>query len=88
MNDIEGTVGLLQRTPLQRSLSRVIYKEEYEQSLVECMAGSPGCEEMIASHRDHCAAVEMNKPLRDLVDALRKWKNGVEVQDVGSEIDA
>lgn len=73
IEDIDNTIKKL-RSPLQRSLSRYIYQEEYEESLYDCMNGAEGCEEMIASHHFHVKSIEKNILLKNLVDALRNWK--------------
>ena len=65
---------MLFATPAQRVLSRAVYPDEYEASLMECMAGADGCSQMLESHRLHLKAVRANAPLKALVDALRRLK--------------
>ena len=61
--------------PVQRIVSRALYREEYERSLRECMEGEPkSLATMLALHRAHLAAVEKHKALKDLVDNLRTLK--------------
>lgn len=74
MQDIHGTAASLRAAACQRSLSRAVYKEEYEESLRECMAGAPGLEEMLDAHTLHVEGVARNAPLQRLVDALRALK--------------
>jgi hypothetical protein len=40
----------LQRSPVQRVLSRAIYPKEYESSLIECMKSADAVVEMLAAH--------------------------------------
>ena len=75
LTDIDSTVCMLRGNPVQRSLSRAVYREEYERSLAECMEGAPGCEEMLEAHRAHLAAVEKSPLLSQLVNALRQWRD-------------
>ena len=74
MRDIPGTAEALAATPAQRLLSRAVYPDEYEVSLMECMAGAEGCSQMLESHRTHLKAVSGNAPLKALIDALRRLK--------------
>jgi len=74
MSDVPGTAALLRQSPAQRSLSRAVYPDEYEASLLDCMAGAIGCEQMLESHRDHLRALRANGPLAALVAALRRHK--------------
>mmetsp|Transcript_6610 Transcript_6610/g.16898 ORF Transcript_6610/g.16898 Transcript_6610/m.16898 type:complete len:92 (-) Transcript_6610:618-893(-) len=74
MSDIPGTAALLRASPSQRTLSRAVYPDEYEASLMECMAGAEGCSPMLESHRLHLAGVGSNAPLQALVAALRRLK--------------
>ena len=62
--------GALRVTPSQRAVSRAVYPDEYELSLMECMAGAEGCSQMLASHEAHVRAVASNAPLARFVDAL------------------
>jgi hypothetical protein len=79
IEDIDNTVKMLQKSPLQRSLSRFVYQDEYEESLYDCMEGSEGCDEMIASHIFHVRSIDGNPPLRNLVEALRNWRTSHQV---------
>ena len=70
-----ATIGMLQSTPLQRSVSRAVYKEEYESSLLECMhdaASAQGLSLMLAAHRHHIKSVKENTALLKFVNALRE----------------
>jgi Rps23 Pro-64 3,4-dihydroxylase Tpa1-like proline 4-hydroxylase len=73
--DVPATARGLRQTGCQRAVSRAVYAEEYEQSLVECMSDvDDGLQALVAAHRQHLAAVDGNPPLRRLVDALRQLK--------------
>jgi hypothetical protein len=74
LSDLDATVCMLKNSPLQRSLSRAVYREEYEKSLNDCMEGAQGWAEMIESHRAHLKQVEGSKLLSDLIEALRQWR--------------
>jgi len=67
LQDLRGTARALAASPAQRSLSRAVYEEEYEESLRECMEGAEGHGEMLASHRAFLAGVKKNGPLAKLV---------------------
>lgn len=60
--------------PSQRVISRAVYAEEYASSLRECMQGSPGCEEMVRSHDDHCVKTTTNAALSMLINIARDMK--------------
>ena len=74
-----ATVQKLQKTPLQRCVSRALYREVYEQSLAECMhdaASEEGLRLMLAAHEQHLRAVAHNPALAKFVDALRAYADG------------
>ena len=70
----DAAARALRVTPSQRAVSRAVYPDEYELSLMECMAGAEGCSQMLASHEAHVRAVASNAPLARFVDALRETK--------------
>jgi hypothetical protein len=74
IEDIESSVKFLHKSATQRALSRFVYKEEYEESIYDCMENASGCEEMIESHLLHCKSLESNQLLRNLIEALRAWR--------------
>ena len=76
---IASTARGLAASPAQRSLSRAVYREEYEQSLHECMAGgsSEGRMHMVGAHNKHVEGVRNNPPLNAFVDALRAHKESL-----------
>ena len=75
IEEIEKTVKYLQKSAVSRSLSRCVYKEEYEESIYDCMENASGCEEMIESHLLHCKSMENNNQLlKNLIEALRAWR--------------
>jgi len=69
-------IQMLCDTPLQRSVSRAVYADEYEQSLRECMHGEGSVAEALAhmlfSHRQHLQSVKSNPPLLKLVNVLKR----------------
>merc|ERR1712129_50406 len=64
----------LRCSPVQRALSRVVYAEEYEESLRDCMAEAPGSAEMLQDHRVHVQQQRRHPQLGPLVEALRALK--------------
>jgi hypothetical protein len=79
MRDVAATAATLRQSNEQRALSRAVYADEYEQSLVECMSNAPrGMEEMLEAHYEHCRAVKKQPGLKALVDALREHRRQVE----------
>jgi len=65
-------IDWLASSPIQRVLSRAVYHEEYERSLISCMQEAPGCDLMLASHYDHMSNHrDGNQELVDCVVALR-----------------
>lgn len=70
-------IQMLCDTPLQRSVSRAVYADEYEQSLRECMHGegsgvAEALAHMLLSHRQHLQAFKANPPLLKLVNVLKR----------------
>jgi Rps23 Pro-64 3,4-dihydroxylase Tpa1-like proline 4-hydroxylase len=78
LSDVGATAKMLSQTNAQRALSRAVYADEYEQSLVECMSTARGAEEMLEAHYEHCRAVKKNAALRSLVDAIREYRREIE----------
>jgi hypothetical protein len=58
----------------QRQLVRGVYKEEFEESLRQCMEGVPGFEPLIRSHYEHLEGLRNNGDMHRLVLWLRKGK--------------
>lgn len=75
MADLRSWAKSLRNDPVQRLLSRAVYDEEYEASLVACMQGSDGCGEMVAGHRAQVERQRAHPSLKLLIDALRLIKN-------------
>lgn len=73
--EIENTVDILKESPLQRSISRLVYKEEYQDSLIDCMGNSHGSDLMLQSHLDHLEIAEKSASLMELVNILREKKS-------------
>ncbi|EGD75092.1 EGL-Nine protein [Salpingoeca rosetta] len=67
----------LVRSPLQRTLSRAVYEEEYERSLRECFGANPrDTKYAVALHRAHLKQTLANDKLRQFVQHLktaRQW---------------
>ena len=83
-----ATVAMLQSTPLQRSVSRAVYREIYESSLVECMhdqASAQGRGLMVAAHRQHLVGVTKNATLQRFVEALRAVLTATEEEEEEEE---
>ncbi|CEM34729.1 unnamed protein product [Vitrella brassicaformis CCMP3155] len=74
LDDPDALIEALRLSPLQRSLSRAVYDEEYEESISQCMAGAPGCQEMVQAHRMSVDASRQSAGLRKLIDLLRQHK--------------
>ena len=81
LEDVGKTAESLARGNAQRALSRAVYADEYEASLVECMGDAPGAREMLDAHYEHCRAVKKNEGLKRLVDALREHRRDVEARE-------
>ena len=70
----EASIQSLKRSPVQRALSRAVYAEEYEASLLACMSGAPGCEELLEGHKEHVARQLQHVQLKPFIDVLRALK--------------
>lgn len=68
-------VEFLMHSPLQRSISRAVYAEEYGDSLLACMSGTPGCTEMLEGHQQHVAQQLSHTQLRPFLQHLRELKS-------------
>eukprot|EP00052_Salpingoeca_macrocollata_P024249 m.216052 g.216052 ORF g.216052 m.216052 type:complete len:288 (-) comp22211_c10_seq1:525-1388(-) len=78
-----ASVPLLQRTPLQRTLSRAVYKAEYEQSLKECFAdhSDPMAIKLaLALHAQHLGALLKNPSVAEFVQLLRTLRQDSNAQ--------
>ena len=65
----------LMDSPLQRVLSRSVYAEEYEMSLMECMGSSSTMTlQMLESHHQHVNNLAKNIELKVFIDSLRELK--------------
>ena len=63
----------LKTSPLQRVLSRVIYHNEYKQSIVDCMGkDTEASKAMLASHLAHVLSLLKNKQVAAFVAVLKK----------------
>jgi hypothetical protein len=63
----------LRATPLQRVLSRAVYAEEYERSLVECMRDSANTLLLVRSHQSSVDATYANQALAQFVASCRQY---------------
>lgn len=59
----------LRNSPLQRALSRSVYREAYERSLVECQGEGAPC--MVEAHRSAVCAAESSPALSQVIEDLR-----------------
>jgi hypothetical protein len=63
-------------SPLQRVISRTVFADEYAESLLECVGGTPGEEPMLRHHQANVAALESK--LMPLIAAFRERKNSID----------
>lgn len=68
-------VEFFKRSPLQRAVSRAVYAEEYEESLLACMSGTTGCREMLEGHQKHVASQLDHSQLKPFLEYLRDFKS-------------
>jgi hypothetical protein len=69
----ESFIPSLLTSPLQRTLSRAVYSEAYEQALIECFGvDSKECRVSLAMHAAHCKALLGNPQANLFVDELRR----------------
>jgi Rps23 Pro-64 3,4-dihydroxylase Tpa1-like proline 4-hydroxylase len=57
---------------LQRCISRAVYDEEYEETLIRCVGGTPAEAPMLAQHKHHVQA--LLSQLRPLIEEFRRRK--------------
>ena len=73
-----SAVSLLKTSPLQRSLSRAVYQEEYEESLRQCFDedadGGRACRLALAMHNAHLSTLLKNEQVRTFVGLLQAIK--------------
>ena len=76
-----SAVDLLKRTPLQRILSRAVYQEEYEESLLECFGHANGgslesqaCKISLKLHHAHLQGLLKSTTVIEFVEYLRTLK--------------
>ena len=69
--DVAAAAERLRNSPLQRALSRSVYREAYERSLIECQGEGAPC--MVEAHRDAVCAAEATPALNRLVGHLRTY---------------
>ena len=62
-------VDMLRGSGLQRLVARSVYKEAYEQSLVDCQGASAPC--MVQSHQAQVQASERTPAVAKMVNSLR-----------------
>jgi len=68
----DGAEAFFRASPLQRVISRAVYSDEYEESLIECVGGTPGERSMLAHHEKSVGSIYAK--LRPLVDEFRRRK--------------
>lgn len=59
------------RGPQQRALSRSVYREAYEKSLIECQGEGAPC--MVAEHHAAVGGMQSNPKLAELIEQLRAY---------------
>lgn len=74
LKDVPATAALLRGSACQRSISRAVYAEEYEESMRACMRGASGEEQLLAAHEARLMQVAVNEPLALLVAKLAQLK--------------
>ena len=68
-----SAIPFLKTSPLQRVLSRVVYHDEYKQSIIDCMGkNTEASKAMLASHQAHVLSLLRNKQVAAFVAVLRK----------------
>ena len=68
----DEAVAFFRASTLQRCISRAVYEEEYEQTLIRCVGGTPAEAPMLMQHRAHVKS--LNAQLRPLIEQLRVRK--------------
>ena len=61
-------------SPLQRTISRAVYDDVYEKSLIECVGGTKGEAPMLAQHR--AAVSTLMRSLKPLIVEFRRRRKG------------
>uniref|UniRef100_A0A0G4IDI1 Fe2OG dioxygenase domain-containing protein n=1 Tax=Chromera velia CCMP2878 TaxID=1169474 RepID=A0A0G4IDI1_9ALVE len=74
-------VQWLQKSPVQRALSRYVYADEYLRSLKDCMGETGSFGEMVRSHEGFLESVEKNALMWRLCSFLRKVRSQVEAEE-------
>eukprot|EP00117_Sycon_ciliatum_P036795 scpid5380/ scgid27649/ Prolyl 4-hydroxylase subunit alpha len=76
-----SAVDTLKSTPLQRILSRAVYREEYEQSLLDCFGHAEGggvesraCKISLKLHSAHLQGLLKDDQMVEFVEYLRRLK--------------
>ena len=67
-------VQVLQKTAVQRAVSRAVYAEEYEDSLAACMSRAAGHDEMLQAHQQHVRQQMEHPQLGPFILFLRSLK--------------
>lgn len=67
-----AAANFFRSSPLQRVISRALFAEEYEESLLQCVGGTPGEVPMLRHHRANVASIESK--LGPLISGLRTIK--------------
>ncbi|OLP94192.1 Inosine-5'-monophosphate dehydrogenase [Symbiodinium microadriaticum] len=65
---------VLKQSPVQRAVSRAVYAQEYEDTLVACMSGTAGQAEMLHAHRQHVAQQMKHPQLGPFIQFLRSLR--------------
>lgn len=71
----ESAIPLLKRTPLQRTLSRAVYDEEYRTALRDCFGdGSVAYKISLHEHNARLAELLKNEKVRQFVEELKLYR--------------
>ena len=71
-SDLES-LEFMKQSPVQRAISRAVNSELYEETLLACMSGTAGCQEMLESHRQHVAHQLGHPQLGPFVEFLKSF---------------
>ena len=68
--------NFFQKSSLQRCISRAVYAEEYEETLVRCVQGTVAEAPMLAQHHAHVKTLVAQ--LKPIIDEFRRRKVDIE----------
>lgn len=72
----EDDILFIKRSPVQRSLARAVYCEEFRQGIMDCFGKeSSACTVALAEHEAHVRQIRRNEAVSRFVDILRSYIN-------------